>query len=177
MVYFGFLLLPLGKYVASKVGAARSQSIFWVARNLAGVMVALSVPVSLYGSQLTAVAMLLTGGFFFYGFRAAGVILSQPLLGEITAPAERSGFIAATQSLGDGASCMALLLVGIICQFTHNVWVLMCIALFGSSLGITSSQYIRKIDESSCGDIRDQHREHHADSGIADCHQTRIRNQ
>lgn len=44
---------------------------------------------------------------------------------------------------------MALLLIGIICQFTHNVWVLMCIALFGSSLGITSSQYIRKIDESS----------------------------
>lgn len=149
MVYFGFLLLPLGKYVASKVGAARSQSIFWVARNLAGVMVALSVPVSLYGNQLTAVAMLLTGGFFFYGFRAAGVILSQPLLGEITAPAERSKFIAATQSIGFGSSCMALLLIGIICQFTHNVWVLMCIALFGSSLGITSSQYIRKIDESS----------------------------
>lgn len=40
MLYFGFLLLPLGKIMTARVGAARAQAYFWVARNGAALMVA-----------------------------------------------------------------------------------------------------------------------------------------
>ena len=84
MIYFGFLLLPLGKVVTARAGAAKSQSIFWVARNAAALLVALAAVVSISGMPRTATALLLAGAFFFYGFRAAGVVMSQPLVGNIT---------------------------------------------------------------------------------------------
>lgn len=149
MVYFGFLLLPLGKFVASRVGAARSQSFFWVARNMAGFLVVAAVPLSLLGWSHLSQALVLMGGFFFYGFRAAGVILSQPLMGEITAPAERSAFVAKNSMIGIGTGCIALLVIGILCQFTDNIWALTAVAFIGSSTGLCASQYIRKIDESN----------------------------
>lgn len=148
MVFFAFILLPLGKCVAAKVGAARSQSFFWVARNCAGLLVAMAVPVSLYISNLPAEIMLLTGGFFFYGFRAAGVILSQPLLGGITSPAERASFLAKSHGISSATCCFALVVVAIVCQLTESVWALMAIALCGSCLGATSSRFILGIDES-----------------------------
>lgn len=149
MIYFAFILLPLGKFVTSKVGAARSQSVFWVARNLAGFMVAMAVPVSLYINHLLAEIMLLAGGFFFYGFRAAGIILAHPLLGGITTPAERASFLSRSNSISSAACCIALISVAIVCQLTESVWALMSIAICGSCMGITSSKFILGIDESS----------------------------
>ena len=49
MLFFGFALLPLGKWMTARVGAARSQADFWVARNIVAVGVAMSVPWSLLG--------------------------------------------------------------------------------------------------------------------------------
>lgn len=149
MMFLSFLLLPLGKEVASRVGAARSQSFFWVARNVAGLCVALAVPVSLYASRLVAEIMILFGGFFFYGFRAAGVIFSQPLLGGITSPSERAAFLSKSNSVSGLTSCIALVLVAVTCQLTESVWALMAIVLCGSCMGVTSSRFILGIDESS----------------------------
>ena len=39
MTFFGFLLLPLGKIATAHFGAARSQAVFWVARNLSALLV------------------------------------------------------------------------------------------------------------------------------------------
>ena len=149
MVFLSFLLLPLGKIVASKIGAARSQSFFWVARNIAGLLVAASVPVALYVNRVLAEIMLLTGGFFFYGFRAAGVIFSQPLIGGITSPSERASFLSKSNIIGTVTSCIALVLVAVTCQLTESIWALMAIALCGSCMGIVGSRFILRIDESS----------------------------
>ncbi|MBR2364624.1 MAG: hypothetical protein IKA79_05430 [Lentisphaeria bacterium] len=148
MVFFSFILLPLGKIVSAKVGAARSQSFFWVARNCAGLLVAMAVPVSLYVNGILAEIMLLAGGFFFYGFRAAGVVLSQPLLGGITSPSERASFLSKSNSISAATSCMALVAVAVTCQLTESVWALMAIAICGSCMGATSSRFILGIDES-----------------------------
>lgn len=148
MMYFAFLLLPLGKKVTSLVGAARSQSIFWTARNVAGFFVAMSIPVSIYIHPVAAEIMLLAGGFFFYGFRAAGFIFCQPLLGGITSPSERASFLAKSNSISSLSSCTALVMVAIVCRLTENIWALMAIALCGSCMGLTSSRFILGIDES-----------------------------
>ena len=99
MLYFGFLLLPLGKWMTSRVGAAQSQADFWFMRNIAALVVALSAPAYLYWNKLSAMILLVTGAFFFYGFRAAGVVMSQPLLGEICEPERRGRIISLHNTL------------------------------------------------------------------------------
>ena len=42
MLFLGFLLLPLGVVRTAQVGAARSQADFWVCRNVAALLVAVS---------------------------------------------------------------------------------------------------------------------------------------
>ena len=49
--------------------------------------------VSISGMPRTATALLLAGAFFFYGFRAAGVVMSQPLVGNITSEKDRAKVI------------------------------------------------------------------------------------
>ena len=86
MLFFGFLMLPLGKWMTARVGAARSQSDFWVYRNIAALLVAGAAPMSVFGSRTAALAMIVTGAFIFYGLRAAGVVMSQPRVGEFCDP-------------------------------------------------------------------------------------------
>ena len=64
MIYIGFLLLPLGKIVAMRIGAAQSQAFFWVMRNSAALLVAVAAGVSTLGFPNLAAGCLLTGRFF-----------------------------------------------------------------------------------------------------------------
>ena len=153
MLYFGFLLLPLGKSVTARVGAAQSQGIFWILRNFSALLVAAATPVALYVSRPLAVAILLTGAFLFYGFRAAGTVMVQPLLGEMTSRSDRSAFIALTTALFYVTSFLALAVISVVLHYTNSVWALTGIVVAGAMFGFTSSHFIRRIDET--GAIRD----------------------
>ena len=48
MIFCGFLLLPLGKVMTARCGAANCQANFWVLRNLAVLLVAGAAPAALY---------------------------------------------------------------------------------------------------------------------------------
>ncbi len=148
MGYFGNLLLPLGKLTAARVGAARCQSIFWKARNIAAVSVALAAPAMLLSWRNTATALLLCGAFLFYGFRAAGAVMLQPLLGEMTSVRNRSSYIAFTSMLVFGSGSISLIVIALILSFANNLPVLTGIIVAGAFLGVTSSRYISRIDES-----------------------------
>ena len=89
MLFIGFLLLPLGVRQTAKTGAAQSQATFWVCRNISALLVAVSVIISRF-IPVVAWGLLLFAALMFYGFRAAGVVLSQPLIGEITNDDDRS---------------------------------------------------------------------------------------
>ena len=156
MLYFGFLLLPLGKNVTAQVGAARSQGIFWILRNISALLVAAATPVSLYVSHTLAVVILLTGAFLFYGFRAAGAVMVQPLLGEMTTRSDRSAFIALTTALFYVTCVLALAVISVVLHYTHSVWALTGIIIVGAMFGFTSSHFISRIDET--GAIRDSAR-------------------
>lgn len=147
MIYFGFLLLPLGKVVTARVGAARSQANFWVMRNGAALLVALSAPVSLWGSRPLALGLLLVGAFLFYGFRAAGVVMCQPLLGDICEEHIRGRFIAFSTMFFYVSGLVGMAVISLLLKFSQSLWMLSSIIIFGALMGVTASGFIRKIDE------------------------------
>ncbi|MBQ9335964.1 MAG: MFS transporter [Lentisphaeria bacterium] len=153
MIHVGFLLLPLGKWMTARVGAANSQADFWVCRNIAALLVAAAAPTALYWSRPLAVAMIVTGAFFFYGFRAAGVVMNQPLLGEICDPGELGSFISRSWAYFYAFGLVALLAISLVLKLSSSVWTLCFIIIAGSIFGFVSTGFMRRIRET--GQIRD----------------------
>ncbi|MGN1364818.1 MAG: MFS transporter, partial [Victivallis vadensis] len=147
MLYFGFLLLPLGKIMTARVGAARAQAYFWVARNGAALMVASASVFGYFGMMKTAMALLLIGSFFFYGFRAAGVVMSQPLIGDFTDDRNRARVIAVSVGLFYVSCLIALLTISFVLHLSPSLWTLTGIVVVGACLGFTSSRFLARIDE------------------------------
>ncbi len=147
MLYFGYLLLPLGKTVAAKRGGAYSQSFFWICRNVAAMMVAAAAVFSYCNMQLVAIGLLLTGAFFFYGFRAAGVVMSQPLVGEFTNENTRGKVLAWSNGIFFFCRLTTLIAITMLIKSNDSLWTLVAIIVFGSFCGITSSKFLRAIDE------------------------------
>lgn len=148
MMFLGFLLLPLGVIRTGQVGAARSQADFWVCRNVAALLVAVSALV-LPLSQGLAWGMLLLGSFLFYGFRAAGVVMSQPLIGDISSNLDRARLIARSTGLFYAFGLAAMVTISLILRMYDNLWVLVGVIVAGACFGVTASTFIRRIDETS----------------------------
>lgn len=146
MTFLGFLLVPLGIRRTGQVGAAQCQADFWVCRNIAILMVALSAVVALF-SKTASWIVLLIGCFLFFGFRAAGIVLNQPMIGEITTPEDRSNLIGVSQQLFYGAGFAILLAVIVILHFTGGIVTLCGIIVAGAIMGLTAAMFLRKIYE------------------------------
>lgn len=149
MFYFAYLLMPLGKWMTSRVGAVRSQADFWTYRNLAGLLVASAAVWEYFGLHLAAMGAILAGAFFFYGFRAAGAVMGMPIIGEITRESDRARFLAANSSGFQLTSLAALLLVTCLTTWSQSVWVLTFVILAGSTVGIGSTYFLRQLSEST----------------------------
>ena len=147
MLFYGYVILPLGKFLAARIGAASSQAVFWVARNFAALFVASSAFWYYCGHPTLAMTVLLSGAFLFYGFRAAGVVLMQPLVGNVTTPSERSTFLAFNSAFFYGSSLIALLAISLLLHFYDGIAPLIAIIIAGSILGFTSSYFIKNICE------------------------------
>ncbi|MGI6496239.1 MAG: MFS transporter [Kiritimatiellia bacterium] len=156
MFFFGFLLLPLGKVVSARVGGARSQAFFWVVRNIAALAVASSALWHCFGLRALSLACLVGGAFFFYGFRAAGVVMSQPLVGDISTDDERPQVIASNSAMFSISSFLGLIAISLVLQFSETLLAISLIIVAGSALGIFSATFLRRIDETSA--IRDSAR-------------------
>ena len=146
MLFIGFLLLPLGVRQTAKTGAAQSQATFWVYRNIAALLVAVSAVISRF-QQESAWALLLLGALMFYGFRAAGVVLSQPLIGEITNDEDRSQLVGNATGGFYFSGVIALLLVSFLLKLSSSIWVLCGIVVVGATMGVTASRFLREIRE------------------------------
>lgn len=153
MLYVGYVMLPLGKWMTARVGAVRCQADCWIMRNLSALLVALSAPIYLYFSKGLAVALILLGAFLFYGFRAAGVVMSQPLIGEICPKESQGRFISISQVFFHSFALLALLLITLARKINENIWVLFGVIVMGTICGFISSGFFRKIHEA--GQVRD----------------------
>ena len=152
MLYLGFLMLPLGRIVAARIGAAKCDALFWCIRNFCALLFATSAIWAYHGHMTAAFVTVLLFSFGFYGCRAAGAVLQQPLTGEIALPEERAKII----GVGGGlfwASATAGLLCIIAALFlrkdAHGAFpsLLVSIICIGSILGIISSVFLARIHE------------------------------
>ena len=148
MLFLGYLMLPLGVLRTRQVGAAQTQADFWVCRNCAAVMVASSALIALYSKHL-AVGWLLLNCFLFYGCRAAGLVMAQPLIGDITTNDDRAKLLGDSNARFYVAAVCSLVTVSVILHYNDSISVLSCIIVAGAFLGVTSSVFIRKIHETS----------------------------
>lgn len=153
MIYVGFLFLPLGKLMTARTGAVRSQADFWVMRNVSSLLIAAAAPAVRFGYHRLAVFLLIFGAFLFYGFRAAGVVMFQPLAGEICSAKNRGSFIAVSWACFYAAGFAALLGTTALLKFFPGVGAIFCVIITGAALGITSSFFLRRVCET--GTIRE----------------------
>lgn len=147
LIFFGYLMMPLGKWMTSRVGAAKTQANCWVCRNIAALVVASGVVFHHFGMDIAAMCSLLGGAFFFYAFRAAGVVMSVPLMGNISDNASRGRLFAVSNSCFFVANAAAIVAITGIMNLNDSVWLLFAIVVFGACCGITASGFLRRIDE------------------------------
>ena len=147
LYYFGYLLLPLGKPIAAKVGVAQCQSICWLLRNTVAILIASTAILVHYGWHRTAIAILLVGAFTFYGFRSAGIVLYTPFIAGYTPRNAVSRVLGHFYGFYYSASLTALVVIYLLLGWRSNVEVLAGIMVVGALFGITSVWFIRHIDE------------------------------
>ncbi len=147
-LYFAFFMLPVGKYVAGKVGAARSQAIFWTIRNFVAIGVAASALTAYWGYPLLALVQIFVGACLFYGLRAAGVVMSQPFIGDMAIESERPHLLGHSAALFYAGSVCSLLMIWAVLSWYESLLSITCIIIWGATLGWTSTYFIRQMDES-----------------------------
>ncbi len=149
MQYFGYLMLPLGRVVCARRGAAHTQSFFWVTRNLSAMLVAVAaLMAACLGWWHAGIILFLGGAFLFYGLRAAGAVMSQPLVGSFTTEHDRGQVISLSNGIFYITCSLALLTISLLLSFSSSIWALTSVMIGGSCLGIFSSGFLRNIDES-----------------------------
>ena len=148
MLYVGFSMLPLGRFAAARIGAARAAGGFWVLRNGFAMLLPAA---ALWGPRhpvLTA-ATVLFASFAFYGCRAAGVVLHGPLVGDATDPAERGSVLG---RLGSMFYVGMLAGVGGVLWTLHrsdSFRALAAVVTVGSALGVWASWFLARVHETS----------------------------
>ncbi len=147
LMYLGFLLLPLGKVVCARRGAAYTQYFFWIARNISALIVAVASVMAYFDWWLPSVILFFTGGFLFYGFRAAGVVMSQPLVGSFTDAHDRSQVISLSNGIFYISCSAALLAISLLFSFSSSIWALNAVIILGAGTGIFAASFLRGIDE------------------------------
>ena len=148
MIYFAFFMLPLGKMVAARVGAARSQSVFWTIRNIVAVGVALAAVTEYCGFHTLALCQILLGACLFYGLRAAGVVMSQPFIGDMATENERAQVLGRSNALFYAGCMCSLSIIWYVLSINESIWVITSIIACSACIGVFSTRYIRRMDES-----------------------------
>lgn len=144
----GCIWLPLGKIATSKWGAAKTQSNFWILRNLSAlIMVSCVIWVSL-GYIYIGGAFLLFGAFIFYGCRSAGGVMSTALVGNITDADGRGKLLAFASMAHNIVSAVIHIGLGCLMLYNPSIWILFGVVIFGAVCGILSAVCLRCIDES-----------------------------
>ena len=148
MIYFSYMLIPLGLIRTAKVGAAKSLANFWLYRNFSALLLIGSVFVAPYCAWLSWL-MIILGAFLFYGFRGAMVVMGFPLMGEITNENERAKFIGNSNAFFYLLGVITLTTCSIILKHNDNIKVIASIIGAGVLIGFIALPFINRIDETS----------------------------
>jgi len=118
-------------------------------RNISILLVA-SAPFFLWLAGLkAAMVTIILGAFAFYACRSIGVIGFQPVMGEITTDENRGKFTSVNSMLFNIANLIMLGAIIMLMMFSHDIWVFIVTILTGAVLGIASTWFISRINETS----------------------------
>jgi len=149
MLYFGFIMLPLGKVSTALVGGARTQAYFWLARNLAGLLIISAVFWTRLGWNAVAIGAVVVGAFLFYGFRAAGVVMIPPLIGDVSTEEERGKLISHNSLSFYGVAFFAMLVLFGVFHYNETVPVIAAVMVVGCLLGVIAASFLARMDETN----------------------------
>lgn len=148
MLYVGFAALPLGRFAAARIGAARASGGFWVLRNA----FALLLPAAaLWGRDhpVLVAGTVLLASFGFYACRAAGVVLHVPLVGDATTEEERGAVLGRLGALFYAGMCTGLAGVLWALHRSDSFGTLAAVVASGSALGVWASWFLARVHETS----------------------------
>ncbi len=149
LIYIGFVMLPLGKFLAGRIGAVRSQMTFWTIRSFVSLGIVCAAPVALYVSPPLATAMVLVGTCIFYGMRAAGVVMGTPLLNDITDGHSQNRYISQQATYFYLATMLALIVISLLLRLSDSIWMLAGVISGGATLGITAAHFLKGVHETT----------------------------
>ncbi|MBQ9727769.1 MAG: MFS transporter [Kiritimatiellae bacterium] len=148
MLYVGFAALPLGRFAAARIGAARAAGGFWVLRNA----FALLLPAAaLWGPRhpVLVAATVLFASFGFYACRAAGVVLHVPIVGDATAEEERGAVLGRLGALFYLGMCTGMAGVLWALHRSDSFGTLAAVVAAGSALGVWASWFLARVHETA----------------------------
>jgi len=148
-MYLGNLSMFLSRKLIGRFGAARTISIFWLTRNMAGMLTASAPYLALHVSHSAGIASLIFGALIFYFSRSGGVLAIQPIIGEITFPEKRGQFVSNIYLIYNITAVIAFSILIYLFKEESNIGLFQKILLFGASIGLISIGFIWNIKETS----------------------------
>jgi MFS family permease len=148
-MYLGNIAMFLGKYMMGRIGAARTITLFWIFRNIFGLILASAPFFATHISPLAGMAVLISSSLLFYLCRSAGALAMQPLLGEITIPGNRGKYVSDVFIM---YNLMAVVGYGILIYFFkegHTISLFQKIIITGACIGGASIFFVFPIKEST----------------------------
>ncbi len=139
--------MPLGKLLMARIGAIRTIAMCWAMRNLSILVVAAAPLFSWFAGTWAATTAIIVGAFSFYACRSIGVIGMQPVMGELTTAENRGKFTSRSNGLFYLANLIMLGVIMMVMRYTRETWVFVATIGDGAFLGLVSTWFISRIDE------------------------------
>lgn len=145
-MYLGNVAMFLARRLIARIGAGKTIFVFWVCRNLAGLLAA-SAPFFNRFFPVGGVLVLVFSSFVFYICRSGGVLGMQPLVGEITFPDKRGKFVSGVYMAYNVTAVLGF--AGLIYLFREEstIGLFQGILVTGAMLGLTSTIFIFRVKE------------------------------
>ena len=146
-MYLGNVAMFLARRLMARIGASKTIFVFWVLRNLVGLLAA-TAPFFNKISPVLGISVLTFSSLMFYLCRSGGVLGMQPLVGEITFPDKRGKFVS---NVYLAYNLMAVLgFAGLIYLFKEEstIGLFQGIIVTGALLGLASTVFIYRVKES-----------------------------
>ena len=148
-MYIGFLAMPFGKMLVSRIGAAMSITVFWTLRSSFALI---SVTSPFIADELgikAGIVVILASTLGFFAFRSAGIVAVNPIVGEITLPDQRGKFTALIFRNFNIVSLVGLVAISLVMKKYASLHTYQIIIACGVTAGLAAAFTASRITETN----------------------------
>lgn len=149
LIFLTLPLMPFGKNLIGKIGAARAYGLSWLLRNISAAILIFVPFVAAKFSHEAGLTLLTIASFGFFAFRSIGFTANTPLIGEITDSRNRGAFISQVWLNFTGFYVLSLIALTAVLHRWESLATFQWIILFGVLAGILASLILMNIPEST----------------------------